>query len=197
MPISKTTENGTTTIRQRIVDWLFENFWACKRPRRNRRARPVAAQIELLENRLLLSAFLGSADTFAVLGGSTVTNTGPSVVSGDLGVDPGIAITGFPPGLVVGGTQHAADVERRTYRESLQNNREIILLSKKLATIHCDVPVPFDLGSLAVREPDVEALRELYRTLEFQTLLRDLGLYDLWACHGRPDCLRIAERIER
>ncbi len=52
---------------------------------------------------------LGTATSFAVLAGSTVTNTGPSVVSGDLGVSPGAAVTGFPPGLVVGGTTHAAD----------------------------------------------------------------------------------------
>lgn len=52
---------------------------------------------------------LGTASSFAVLGGSTVTNTGPSVISGDLGVSPGTAVTGFPPGIVAGGTIHAAD----------------------------------------------------------------------------------------
>lgn len=51
---------------------------------------------------------LGTAAPFAVLGGTTVTNTGPTVVNGDLGVSPGTAITGFPPGTVAG-TQHAAD----------------------------------------------------------------------------------------
>jgi hypothetical protein len=51
---------------------------------------------------------LGAAETFAVLAGSTVTNTGPSVISGDLGVSPGSAVTGMPPGLVVNGTIHAA-----------------------------------------------------------------------------------------
>lgn len=51
---------------------------------------------------------LGSADTFAVLGGTTVTNTGATVITGDLGVSPG-TITGFPPGVVTGGTIHIAD----------------------------------------------------------------------------------------
>src|SRR5581483_9368201 len=51
---------------------------------------------------------LGTADSFAVLAGSTVTNTGPSTINGDLGVSPGTAITGFPPGTV-NGTIHAAD----------------------------------------------------------------------------------------
>ena len=52
---------------------------------------------------------LGTATPFAVLAGSTVTNTGPSVISGDLGVSPGSAVTGFPPGVVINGTQHIAD----------------------------------------------------------------------------------------
>jgi type VI secretion system secreted protein VgrG len=56
-----------------------------------------------------LAPTLGTAASFAVLGGATVTNTGPTLVNADLGVSPGSAITGFPPGLVVGGTIHAAD----------------------------------------------------------------------------------------
>jgi hypothetical protein len=55
------------------------------------------------------TVILGRADPFAVLGGQTVTNTGPTVVNGDLGVSPGSAVTGFPPG-VVNGTIHAADM---------------------------------------------------------------------------------------
>ncbi len=53
---------------------------------------------------------LGTEQDYAVLGGSTVTNTGSSVITGNLGVSPGSAITGFPPGIVTGVT-HAADAE--------------------------------------------------------------------------------------
>jgi len=52
---------------------------------------------------------LGTAASFAVLAGQTVTNTGVSLISGDLGVSPGTAVTGFPPGIVSNGTIHSAD----------------------------------------------------------------------------------------
>jgi hypothetical protein len=51
---------------------------------------------------------LAGADPFAVLAGTAVTNSGPSVVTGDLGVSPGMTVTGFPPG-VVNGTIHLGD----------------------------------------------------------------------------------------
>ena len=51
---------------------------------------------------------LGTAAAFGVLGASTVTNTGSSVIGGDVGVSPGTAITGFPPGSFTG-TEHAGD----------------------------------------------------------------------------------------
>jgi hypothetical protein len=51
---------------------------------------------------------LGTAANFVVLAGSTVTNTGASVLSADLGLHPGTSVTGFPPGIV-NGTQHVTD----------------------------------------------------------------------------------------
>ena len=54
---------------------------------------------------------LGAAENFAVLAGTSVTNVGASVVTGELGVSPGATVTGFsPPGTVNGGTIHLADI---------------------------------------------------------------------------------------
>ncbi len=69
---------------------------------------------------------------------------------------------------------HAAEVKRKAYRESLTNNQDQILLSKKLATIAVDAPVELDLDELKRAEPDVEQLRDLYTELEFHSLLSQL-----------------------
>jgi hypothetical protein len=56
------------------------------------------------------TVFLGSAGTYAVLGASTVTSTGPTVVNGDLGVWPGTAYVAGTPAATVNGSVHAGDV---------------------------------------------------------------------------------------
>ncbi len=61
---------------------------------------------------------LGSAGSFAALTGSMITNTGPTSIVGDLGVSPGTAIIGFPPGVIVG-TQHANDPVAATAKADL------------------------------------------------------------------------------
>jgi Ice-binding-like len=70
-------------------------------------ARAVVAQVDL-----------GTATAFSVLAGQSVTNTGPTVVSGDLGVSPGSSVTGFPPGTVLG-TTHVADATAVTAQTDL------------------------------------------------------------------------------
>lgn len=62
---------------------------------------------------------LDCAAGFAILAGSTVTNTGPTIVNGDLGLSPGSAVTGFPPGTVTGGAIHVND--------TLANNAKLCL----------------------------------------------------------------------
>jgi DNA polymerase-1 len=77
-------------------------------------------------------------------------------------------------GSLEGALDHADEVERKTYRESLQNNREQILLSKKLVTIDCDVDIKLDVQQMHAGNPDVEALRALFTELEFTSLLKEL-----------------------
>ena len=87
-------------------------------------------------------------------------------------------------GSVEGALEHAAEVERKMYRESLQNNREQILLSKRLATIDTTVPVEFEMTNLASQEPDLGELKKVYKELEFYSLLKEAGAHRGFA-HAR------------
>ena len=71
--------------------------------------------------------------------------------------------------------EHAAEVERKTYRESLLNNRDQILYSKEQVTIDTNVPIELDLEAMIAREPDAEACRKLFTELEFTTLLGEVA----------------------
>ncbi len=77
-------------------------------------------------------------------------------------------------GSVEQALQRAAEVEKKTYRESLLNNREAVLLSKGLATIDRNVPVDLDLERYAAQPPDLDACRALFAELEFSSLLREV-----------------------
>ncbi|MGO9087071.1 MAG: DNA polymerase I [Terriglobales bacterium] len=77
-------------------------------------------------------------------------------------------------GTVEQALERAAEVEKKTYRESLLNNRETILFSKSMATIDTNVPVEFNAESMRSGEPDVDALRALFAELEFTSLLKEL-----------------------
>ena len=78
-------------------------------------------------------------------------------------------------GSVEAALERAAEVERKMYRESLQNNAERIRMSKRLATIETAVPIEFALESVRAQEPDPAALKEVYKELEFHSLLKELG----------------------
>ena len=76
-------------------------------------------------------------------------------------------------GSVENALEHAQEVERKAYRESLQNNRDAILLSKQLVTIKTDVAVEFEPEGMRAQEPDPVAARALFTELEFTTLVQD------------------------
>jgi DNA polymerase-1 len=78
-------------------------------------------------------------------------------------------------GSVEQALDRAAEVSRKMYRESLQQNRERIEQSKRLATIECAVPIEFSMEALAAAEPDVATLRSLFKELEFHSHLKELG----------------------
>jgi DNA polymerase-1 len=78
-------------------------------------------------------------------------------------------------GSVEGALDRADEVKKKTYRESLQNNRENILLSKELVTIHTSVPIEYSLEAMRTQPPDNAACRELFSELEFTTLLKELA----------------------
>jgi DNA polymerase I len=71
--------------------------------------------------------------------------------------------------------KRADEISHKTYRESLQNNQDLIRQSLELATIHCEVPIDLDLEALKRQEPDQKAAYELFRELEFRSLMKEFG----------------------
>ena len=77
-------------------------------------------------------------------------------------------------GSVESALDHAGEVTNKRYREALQQQRDQVMMSKKLAAIETNVPLELDLLTLQVREPDAAALSVLYRELGFNSLLKEL-----------------------
>lgn len=88
---------------------------------------------------------LGTAQNFGVLGGSTVTNTGATTVNGNVGVSPGSSVTGFPPGVVVGGAIHSNDAV------AMQAQNDLTTAYNNIATTPCTVDLTGqNLGGLTL-----------------------------------------------
>ena len=87
------------------------------------------------------SVALGTAGNFGVLGGQAITNTGPTIVTGDMGISPGnvSSVSGFPPGQVVG-TTHFADAV------ALQAQNDVTTAYNTLAGRACGTTISGDLG---------------------------------------------------
>jgi len=78
-------------------------------------------------------------------------------------------------GSVENAIANADKVSHKTYRESLQNNQDIIRQSVELATVHCEVPIELDLDSLKHCDPDRKLAFQLFRELEFNSLTREFA----------------------
>src|ERR1700734_560575 len=78
-------------------------------------------------------------------------------------------------GSVEAALDRASEVKGKRYRESLENNRDMVLLSKELVTIHCGVPIELELENMRTQAPDVSACRALFNELEFTTMLKELA----------------------
>lgn len=78
-------------------------------------------------------------------------------------------------GSAIGAMENAEKISHKTYRESLQNNRDIILQSLELATVHCEVPIDLDIENLKARMPDRAKAYELFRELEFKSLTNEFA----------------------
>ncbi|HUQ49598.1 MAG TPA: DNA polymerase I [Terriglobales bacterium] len=98
-------------------------------------------------------------------------------------------------GTVEAALDHAAEIEKKTYRESLMNNRDMVMFSKAMATIDCNVPIELDLEGMKAQSPDLEASRALFSELEFNTLLKSV-LSTAPADVGETDYRDIASAAE-
>jgi len=78
-------------------------------------------------------------------------------------------------GSAIGAMENADKVTHKTYRESLQNNQDLIKQSLELATVHCEVPVELNLDELKRKEPDRTAAFTLFRELEFAVLTKEFA----------------------
>ncbi len=126
------------------------------------------------------SPLLGTAQSFAVLGGSTVTNTGATTVFGDLGVSPGTAITGFPPGNVSGGAIHSADAVAG------QAQADLVVAYNTLAGMACDPSDPDAANNLTGE--DLGGLTLLPGVYCFSSSAQLTGMLTLDAL-GNPDAV--------
>ncbi len=77
-------------------------------------------------------------------------------------------------GSVEAALDRAAEVDKKKMREILIEFRDQILLSKRLATIHCEVPIEWTLEDAAAKAPDPNLLRAVYQEMEFFSLLKQL-----------------------
>jgi DNA polymerase-1 len=69
---------------------------------------------------------------------------------------------------------HAEEIPQKKLKENLKTHGDLARLSRKLATIHTDVPVNFQLKDFSLSPPDLKSLKEIFKELEFNKLFKEL-----------------------
>jgi hypothetical protein len=95
-------------------------------------------------NAIIADVPLGSDARFAVLAGSTVTNSGPTIVTSNIGLSPGSAVTGFPPGIVKDGKIHVNDIH------ASQAQLDLTTAYNNAAGRKHPTKVPADIGGMVI-----------------------------------------------
>jgi len=105
----------------------------------------VVAAFLFVPSSVFAQISLGTAQNFGALGGSAVTNTGLTVVNANVGVSPGTAVTGFPPGVIIGGAIHSNDAV------AMQAQSDLTTAYNNIAATPCNVDLTGqDLGGLTL-----------------------------------------------
>src|ERR1700720_1112778 len=109
------------------------------------RRSPAACAAALIVSGLLATCWsavaqsvsLGAAENVAILGASTVTNTGATIVTGNLALSPGSSVTGFPPGVVVNGTIHINDaLSNQAHLDAITDYNQLFAENKPITNIN-------------------------------------------------------------
>jgi DNA polymerase I len=112
----------------------------------------------------------GMVDLLALMGDSSDNIPGVPKVGQKTAVE---LLTSF--GSLDGIYEHLDEVGKPAIKKSLDENRELAFLSRRLVTLQLDVPVGIDVATLPAPEPDPDRLRPLFQRLEFKNLLAELA----------------------
>ncbi len=99
--------------------------------------------------------------------------------------------------------EHTGEIKRKSYRESLENNRELILKSRELIRLYKDLPVEFSLDDLELSSPDNEKIRDLFSAWGFSSMVKDFlpppdtsDRITVYKIKSKGDLDRLTKRLE-